>query len=357
MRKKDKLIKEALQIYQQEKRETLPVYQEEERDSFEDKIFEKIKKMNIPNPRRKAHIVSLVVVVVCVAAIGLFFIRYRQKNRMADITDTIEQFYRQGSKESKFGVTTLNGTIIGQTKEYVYKVHYLSNAQKNSLRKEKLPYKKTKYKLQQESVSLSDMKMGGMNDKDVIREKTWDVYRLSDRKSKCYYILKDKEEHMAIAKYAYAWQGTKGKDVLKDEFAIDKAKDIRSITLERYAERSRENTDRIVAIYTKEQEKANILQVLQRIDQDSEEPDEIEDWNAHWANWGEVTSKRKADCYYLTIENRQKEKWILGLYCSKKECILYQYAGYDLDTGDHFEVGKADCQWIYDWIKKADKEY
>ena len=38
MRRKDKVIKEALQIYQQEKKETLPVYQEEERDSFEDRI-------------------------------------------------------------------------------------------------------------------------------------------------------------------------------------------------------------------------------------------------------------------------------------------------------------------------------
>ena len=43
--------------------------------------------------------------------------------------------------------------------------------------------------------------------------------QLSDRKSHCYYILKDKDENMAIAKYVFAWQGLKGKDVLKDKFA------------------------------------------------------------------------------------------------------------------------------------------
>ena len=65
--------------------------------------------------------------------------------------------------------------------------------------------------------------------------------------------------------------------------------------------------------------------------------------------------KKPADCYYLTIENRQKEKWILGVYCSGKECIFYQYGKYN--TGDHFEVAESDLKRVCDWIKKADKEY
>ena len=95
MRRKDKVIKEALQIYQQEKRETLPVYQEEERDSFEDRIYEKIRKMDIPNPRRKAHMVSLAIMVVFVVAIGIFFMQYRNKNRVSNTTKMIEKLYQQ----------------------------------------------------------------------------------------------------------------------------------------------------------------------------------------------------------------------------------------------------------------------
>ena len=96
MRRKDKVIKEALQIYQQEKKETLPVYQEEERDSFEDRIYEKIRKMDIPNPRRKAHMVSLAIMVVFVVAIGIFFMQYRNKNRVSNTTKMIEKLYGEG---------------------------------------------------------------------------------------------------------------------------------------------------------------------------------------------------------------------------------------------------------------------
>lgn len=358
MRRKDKVIKEALQIYQQEKKETLPVYQEEERDSFEDRIYEKIKKMDIPNPRKKAHMVSLAIMVVLVVAIGVFFIQYRNKNRVTNTTKMIEKLYQEGSKDnSKYGIDTLRGTIKQGKKKYIYQVQYLSNAQKNTLRK--TAYQKTAYTLVQKQSVYTGMVMGSQanaGDRKP-KEKTWQVYQLSDRKSSCYYILKDKEENMAIAKYVYAWQGAKGKDILEDKFAIQKAKDIRSVTLERYKARSKENTDRIVAIYTKEQEKANILQMVEKIVSNSDElkGSDQEAFNAHFASWKETTSKRPQDCYYLTIENRQKEKWILGVYCNKKDCIFYQYEKYD--TQEHFEVAGSDLKWVCDWIKKADKEY
>lgn len=358
MRRKDKVIKEALQIYQQEKKETLPVYQEEERDSFEDRIYEKIRKMDIPNPRRKAHMVSLAIMVVFVVAIGMFFMQYRNKNRVSNTTKMIEKLYQEGSTDgSKYGIDVLRGTIRQEKKEYIYLIRYLSSTQKNALRK--VAYKKTSYTLEQ--------KQGGKTGTAIVcyarapyhnqKEKTWKVYQLSDRKSHCYYILKDKDENMAIAKYVFAWQGLKGKDVLKDKFAIQKGEDIRSVTLERYRARSKENTDRIVAVYTKEQEKANILQAIKKINQNSKEPKagKEDGFNAHEVSWDEISSKKPADCYYLTIENRQKEKWILGVYCSGKECIFYQYGKYN--TGDHFEVAESDLKWVCDWIKKADKEY
>lgn len=142
MRRKDKVIKEALQIYQQEKKETLPVYQEEERDSFEDRIYEKIRKMDIPNPRRKAHMVSLAIMVVFVVAIGIFFMQYRNKNRVSNTTKMIEKLYQEGSTDgSKYGIDVLRGTIRQEKKEYIYLIRYLSSTQKNALRK--AAYKKT----------------------------------------------------------------------------------------------------------------------------------------------------------------------------------------------------------------------
>ena len=127
MRRKDKVIKEALQIYQQEKKETLPVYQEEERDSFEDRIYEKIRKMDIPNPRRKAHMVSLAIMVVFVVAIGIFFMQYRNKNRVSNTTKMIEKLYQEGSTDgSKYGIDVLRGTIRQEKKEYIYLIRYLS---------------------------------------------------------------------------------------------------------------------------------------------------------------------------------------------------------------------------------------
>ena len=146
MRRKDKVIKEALQIYQQEKKETLPVYQEEERDSFEDRIYEKIRKMDIPNPRRKAHMVSLAIMVVFVVAICIFFMQYRNKNRVSNTTKMIEKLYQEGSTDgSKYGIDVLRGTIRQEKKEYIYLIRYLSSTQKNALRK--VAYKKTSYTL------------------------------------------------------------------------------------------------------------------------------------------------------------------------------------------------------------------
>ena len=97
--------------------------------------------------------------------------------------------------------------------------------------------------------------------------------------------------------------------------------------------------------------------MIKKITQNSKEPKagEEDGFNAHEVSWDEISSKKPADCYYLTIENRQKEKWILGVYCSGKECIFYQYGKYN--TGDHFEVAESDLKRVCDWIKKADKEY
>lgn len=369
MRKKDKAIKEAFQVYQTNKESTLDDYEIATGEGFEDKIYNRIAGMNIPNPRAKAHRIWLGIMGVMIVAICAVFFIYRKAHTPVDVTKTMEQIYREGYFDATtYHIDSEYGYINYPTESYRsnqdtirYTIRYLKDTQQQNLDKSNITYHKTKDVLWQVQDTTDPLKSYAHN--PSIKKK-WSIYQLSDRKSCYYYILQDADGNMAIARYDSMENMTgsaNGKKISSTIFDIAAVKSVRSITLERFQARSEDNPDRILSVYTSEDEKKEILERIMQAKIKQSTTKEVMDIVGGADSdvvdaWSEITENTPDNCYYLTIENKMEEQWGLGIVNREDDFIILT----DLKAKDNTKtvcLSDTDKQWFQDVIEKADKVY
>lgn len=374
MRKKDRAIKEAFQIYQTNKEDIIDDYEVGTTEGFEDKIYDRIARLNIPNPRAKAHYIWFGILAGIVVIISAALLIYRQVHRPVDVTKTMEQFYQDGYFDATtYGIDSAYGYINYPAEAYqsdedtvCYAIRYLKDAQAQELEKSNITYRETDKVLWQIQSASNPMTC---YEKDPSVKKKWKVYQLSDRKSGYYYILEDDDANMAIAQYdsiGLCKNKTTGYNICNDIFAMDSEKSVRSITLERFQARSTENSDRILSVYTSDADKKEILnrvmqaKLVEKTNQDVIDTLEKKSGSTTKATdvvatWAEITKEVPKTCYYLTIENDLEEKWVLGIVDGEDDFLVFT----DIQSENIRAIALSDEDetWLQKLVEKADKVY
>lgn len=402
MGRKDKVLKEAFRVYESahaekyEKTEEKAFFVFDDTDGFEDKIYHCIKRLHISNPRVKARRIRLGILFVLVFSLlaGLCLYYYRQKP--AQTTKKIEALYQeayiwhetriQKSLGEEEGTSADSGYAPSRIQALEGKVEYemlLLNTELTArLEESGIRYHKTG-----EIMPDTGMDIGycGTGEDTGI----WDVYELSDRNSRYYRILKKKSGQVAIARFVPSClpENQKGEKegtdtICRDIFGMNTAKEVRAVTLERYQAKTKEDPETLVAVYTRDLEKETILSVfwennlirsIESSDRNKEERVSPE-WSSikeiDGKGWGEAVCVMPENCFWLTLENRYHEKFVMGVVVSGENVQIF--AGADLkkngealrengednamkDTVCCVDLSKEQQKQISAWISRADE--
>ena len=331
MRKKDQIIKEAFEVYQSagwgdyadgQKRGGEIEYTE----GFEDKIYHCIRKMHIVNPHQKARRLYLGILMVLVVCISGGFLTYYYKERPVRTTKELEKLYQDGQEwlENAGAVPEI---VYEKGSNLKYEVIYLNTELSNRLEASDIPYRKAEAA---EGVRLmKTQKRPFLREEEDIGGVEWEVYSLSDRESRYYYVLKNGNNDYALARYAGVRLEKDGEEradveeVCKEIYGITSAKDIRSVTLERYEGKSEAEPDKLIAVYTKEKEKETVLSLFQQentiygawegyqhgyVDESIQPIKELQK-----VGWKEAIEYMPENCYLLAIENKYHENFLIGI--------------------------------------------
>jgi len=341
MRKKDRLIKEAFEVYQsagwrdyadEQKRGEEMEYTE----GFEEKIYHCIRKMHIANPRRKARILYLGILMIFVVCISGGFLMYYYKDKPVRITKELEKLYRDGQEwlEEAGAVPEI---VYEKGSNLKYEVIYLNTELSNRLEASDIPFRKAEAA---EGVKLmKTQKKPFLREEEDIGGVEWEVCSLSDRESRYYYVLKNGNNDYALARYAGVRLEKDGEEradleeVCKEIYGIASAKDIRSITLERYQGKSEAEPDKLIAVYTKEKEKEAILSFFRQentiygawegyqhgyVDESIQPIKELQK-----VGWKEAIDCMPEKCYLLVIENKYHENLLMGIVKDEDQVQIF----------------------------------
>lgn len=397
MRKKDKLIKEAFQVYQtgnSTDEEMDDFYSE----GFEDKIFYKIEKMNIRNPRKKAKLIYTALIAGCLLLVAVGVFCYYRGHTNIRTTERIEKLWKEACDAGETGgirtryLYPKDDTDTGKNRLATqYRMAVLTQEQSNELEKYKIDCKKEDVVVKGNAAEMGAFDNMGMLEDD--RE----VYCLADRKSKKYLIIKDNEEGTtAIAKFNGVGKSetienqVTVKDVLENIYDIKTVDDIRSVTLERYQAKSKDEPEKLVAMYTKEEQKEIFLSYFQKenllkiisTDNYEEESEEEEGREAssegksnateeesngleegissgtQQKDWREITTEFPENCYLLAFENKDKENYLMGVF-TDGECVqVYsdlEFANYE-EQIHSIELTQDTENWLCELIQQADRK-
>lgn len=351
--KRDKEIQAAFQIYGAAKVQSVKRQAEKfcdggnsgtgekyieafEENRAEDKIYRMIEKLPIENPRKKARkiwIGSVTVVVLCILAGCLV---HYNKEKPVRITKTLQEVYQQSGKRMEEGthnpLVTENGML--------YQCHYLTKEEQQRIEERGITYKRIKEN------ATGDFSEGRLR-----------LYRIADRKSHQFIIIKDGNGQILLGKfigYQY-WRGLAvndnidlqqekkcygTKEILEQAMGIYSSEDIRSVTLERYKAVSKENPEKLVSIWTGREERKWFYHFFSKYHQiwtpspagenTGEEIEHIKEVGMpvtidnklyHWRE--QVLQKIPEKAFYLVIENRLHEKLILGLLLENEKAELW----------------------------------
>lgn len=395
MRKKDRLIKEAFEIYQSANQEEIAGGKKgrgeiEYTEGFEDKICRCIEKLEITNPRQKARKICIGILLLFVVCISGGFLIYHHVHKSVNATKEIDALYREAyGRLTKLGYSP--GTVQANGSNLRYTVVRLNTEMADKLEASNIKYHKV------EDENLKTMSAAGGLEGGIcgtgIDWTVWNVYELSDRDSNYYYILKDNGEQIALARYAgvsmYVKEDNRAdvEEVCKKVYGIESAKDIRTVTLERYQSKSENNPEKLVAMYTKEQSKKYILSLFQQNNiireawegYDEEEGNET-NADVRWQpieklkqkGWKDAVELMPENCYLLALENKYHENFLMGVVKEGDKVQIFvdmkQQTGYTTSQAQSDEItettfdGDAYCvqlssetqKEIADWIDKAE---
>ncbi|RKI40628.1 hypothetical protein D7V86_05285 [bacterium D16-51] len=388
MRKEDRLIKEAFEVYQSAGVEGLAGgkgrgEEMEYTEGFEDRIYRCIERLHITNPRQKARRLYLGILVLLVVCISGGFLAWRQLYKPVRATKQFAALFSERQKElAEAGAAP--GIAYEEGSSLKYEFVYLDDDFSNRLENSGISYQKAEggLKMQVQEYPL-------LREEEVRDSKEWEVYRLSDRESKYYYVLKNGDGDVALARYAGVRLEKTGEEranmerICKEVYGIASAKDIRSITLERYQGRSSAEPDKLMAVYTKEEDKEYILSFFCQDNKvhgawESEEGLGDVSWQPIDAlkkkGWKEAVEEMPEKCYLLALENRYHENFLMGIVKEEERVQVFvdmqqqrgntkYYMSNDvvMDVGSDIDVycvelSKEEQQEAAEWIQKADKE-
>lgn len=368
MRRKDKLIQEAFEVYQSAQSAKIDDMDKLYSEGFEEKIFNRIEKMHIKNPRIKARIIYVVSILVCVICITGSILFYYHSQESMRITQHVEKIWKEacasGDVETRYlrKPDEKNGKSLGG---YVYKTVALTSEQSKQFEGYNIDCRKQNISLVGSAADMGSFCGTGME------IDSREVYQLSDRGSQLYLILKEKDDKtVSLAKYAGVDSGTvsqevaTGKDIIQDIYGIKSADDIRSITIERYQERSTNDTEKMVAMYTNLKEKKVFLSTFGKENQVAifKEGNVKKDVMRFIAGtegktWEEVSKKFPKKCYLLAIENKMEENWVMGILIEKDNVQIYIDTSADDEQVRCLVLEDEEQKWLSEMIKEADKVY
>lgn len=338
MRRKDKLIKEAFGVYQRAnagEKNTDSDSLFEIDGGFEEKIYCCIKRMHIANPRVKARRIKFGILMAVVLCIVAGFLTYYQLHKPVAITQKLNSLYQEAYNwHCNCDENYTPSRVFGADGNLGYDAVMLNAELAERFDALEISYSKTEQTMFSQN---SDSKAG---EKDTFcgtgaDAALWNVYRLSDRESSYYYILKDNAGQMALAKFAgvctfYGGNSDRaGTDTIcREVYSIESAKDVRSITLTRVQEKGKDEPEKLMAVYTRKQEKENIISILlqRNVIRDIQEGSEVEAGGEekhrrnqqsiealYGKDWKEAIEVMGEKCYILSIENRYHENFCLGV--------------------------------------------
>jgi len=343
--KKDRAIREAFQIYDsarirsvggdgtdfrgnpsgenslREGEEYLHGFQE---SRVEERIYRMIEKLPIRNPRKKARRIwvgGVAAVLLCVLA-GCM--AHYVKEKPVRVTRALQEVYRASGERMGSG----KGNPLTTSEGLLYQCHYLTEEEQETLQKSGVAFQRVKNSVYG----------------DFSQEVR--VYHISGRESRQFILVKDRNNLVALGKFiAYnycggvlaAAQGAGGKepecstaDVLEKVMGIHSAEDIRTVTLERSRETSKEDPQRMVAMWTGEEDRTWFYDFFSEENricapypagrETKEEVEQIKSegmpitYGKGICRWQKHVLERMPDqAFYLEIENRYREIFVLGL--------------------------------------------
>ena len=297
-----------------------------EESKMEERIYRMIEKLPIENPKRKARRIWI----GCVAAILLCVLigcvaRYAQE-KPARMTRALQSVYRTAEKRAEgLGNSFVNSQGI------MYQCYFLTRDEEDSLKKSGISYRKA------EDIVADDYA-------DSFQEGL-QAYRIVGRESRQYILLKDRNQQICLGKFigykywrsrAVALDSKNAEkmygmgDILEKVMGISSPGDIRSITLERSQAVSREDPNKMVAMWTGKEERKwmyNFFHGENRIWSPSPKSRETAEERKKYMEEGmaitfgknlsywksQVLKKMPEQAFYLEIENQNRELLILGL--------------------------------------------
>ena len=399
MRKKEKMIQEAFKIYQLEESnaaEEADDFYSDYSEGIEDRIFYCIEKMHIRNPRRKAKIICIasMTIVVCCLLVG--FLVYSQSRTEIRTTQHLNRLWKEAEKRNATMKTCyIWDTVDMQGVAYQYRTIRLPEDLSKKLETYDIPCTETEKGIKDKrkldnGVQDNFVMICYVSEEAEKADRIFDdnkVYELSGRTSKNYLLLYDESQQCwGLAKYKGLSKTCStenlpdSKEIFEKIYGVQSAADIRSITLERYQARSKENPERLLSVYTKDGEKKGFLSCLKNENQimamipesaiEEEEPEVSESVSENeeqeeatqdlqadiQKTWEEVTKEDPDNCYWLTFENKFQESFRMGILL--KGDGIWVFMDPDVSGEIHLlHMLPAEKKWLHDVVKEADKVY
>ncbi len=343
--RKDRTIREAFQIYDSARvrssisqqgygmgsSETSDTEMDRYLEGFdegkmEERICRMIEKLPIENPKRKARkiwICGVAAILLCVLA-GCM--AHYVKEKPVRMTRALQKVYKTAEKRAD-GV----GNCFVTDEGIMYQCYFLTDGEEDALQDSGIRYRKTKEIVADDYADEFDM--------------SFQTYCILGRRSRQYILLKDRNQQMCLGKFiGYKYWRSKAAsldskdaetmygmgDILEKVMDISSPEDIRSITLERSQAVSKEEPDKMVAMWTGEEERKWMLDFFQgknriwspapKSKETAEERKKYREEGMaitfeknlrHWKS--QVLAQIPQQAYYLAIENQNRELLILGL--------------------------------------------
>lgn len=357
--KKDQEIRKAFQIYDSAKAQSSESHQGDgpesprtsggemeqylerfEESGMEERIYRLIEKLPIENPKRKARriwICGVAAVVLCILAGCMVHYAKQEPVRM---TRALQEVYRTAGERCLEG----QGNSFVTSQGIMYQCFYLTQDEEDTLKKSGISYRRAEGIVPDVSDDFADDLQEGVQ-----------AYRILGRKSQQFILLKDRNQQTCLGKfigYKYWWSQealldskNAGKmygmgDILEKVMGIESPEDIRSITLERSQAVSKEEPDRMVAMWTGEEEREWMYDFFHgenRIWSPAPKGKETaEEKKRHREEGMAITSGKYLDywksevlaqipeqAFYLEIENQNRELLILGLLLEGNRAELW----------------------------------
>lgn len=307
-----------------------------EESKMEERIYRMIEKLPIENPKRKARRIWICGVAAILLCVLIGCMAHYAKEKPARMTRALQKVYRTAEKRAEG-----SGNAFVNSQGIMYQCYFLTRDEEDILKKSGISYRKA------EDIVADDYGDG--------YQEGIQAYRIVGRKSRQFILLKDRNQQICLGKFigykywrsrAVALDSKNAEemygmgDILEKVMGIRSSEDIRSVTLERSQAVSREDPDKMVAMWTGKEERKwmydffcgenKIWSPAPKGRETAEERKKYREEGmaitsgkklSHWKS--QVLKQIPEQAYYLEIENQNRELLILGLLLEGNRAELW----------------------------------